>query len=56
LSKQLYTSNAAPNGRDSFTYLKFSPPTIANGMVYVPTQTGVVAFGLLPTSSVKGTN
>jgi PQQ-like domain len=48
LSQELYSSNAAPGGRDQFTYSKFAPPTIANGMVYVATQTGVVAFGVLP--------
>jgi hypothetical protein len=48
LGKQLYTSNGAPNARDQFTYAKFAPPTVANGMVYVATTTGVVAFGLLP--------
>jgi PQQ-like domain len=48
LSQQLYNSNSAPAGRDQFTYSKFAPPTIANGMVYVATQTGVVAFGVLP--------
>jgi hypothetical protein len=48
LSHELYNSNQAPNGRDQITYAKFAPPTIANGMVYVATQTGVAAFGLLP--------
>jgi hypothetical protein len=47
LSQELYDSNQAPNGRDKFGYLKFAPPTVANGMVYVGTTTGVVAFGLL---------
>lgn len=48
LSNELYNSNQAPNQRDQFTYAKFAPPTVANGMVYVATATGVVAFGLLP--------
>jgi hypothetical protein len=48
LSDELYNSNQAANGRDQITYAKFAPPTIANGMVYVATQTGVAAFGLLP--------
>jgi hypothetical protein len=47
LSQELYNSNQAPNGRDQITYAKFAPPTVANGMVYVATQTGVAAFGLL---------
>ena len=48
LSDELYNSNQAANGLDQITYAKFAPPTIANGMVYVATQTGVAAFGLLP--------
>jgi len=48
LATELYNSNQAANGRDQITYAKFAPPTIANGMVYVATQTGVAAFGLLP--------
>ena len=47
LGQELYNSKTAPNGRDSVDYVKFAPPTIANGMVYVATQTGVAAFGLL---------
>jgi hypothetical protein len=48
LSQELYNSNQATGGRDQITYAKFAPPTVANGMVYVATQTGVAAFGLLP--------
>jgi hypothetical protein len=48
LSHELYNSNQATGGRDQITYAKFAPPTVANGMVYVATQTGVAAFGLLP--------
>jgi outer membrane protein assembly factor BamB len=48
LSQELYNSNTAAGGRDQFTYKRFAPPTVANGMVYVATSTGVVAFGLLP--------
>jgi hypothetical protein len=47
LADELYNSTQAPNGRDQIEYVKFAPPTIANGMVYVATQTGVAAFGLL---------
>ena len=47
LAKELYNSKKAPNNRDQVNYIKFAPPTIANGMVYVATQTGVSAFGLL---------
>jgi hypothetical protein len=49
LSKQLYSSTQAPRGRDNFgAGNKFITPTIANGKVYVGTQTGVGVFGLLP--------
>jgi hypothetical protein len=48
LSKELYDSNQAPNGRDHFgTGNKFIVPTIANGKVYVGTTSGVGVFGLL---------
>ena len=45
---ELYDSNQAPNSRDHFSYGKFVPPMIANGKVYVGTQTSVAVFGLLP--------
>jgi hypothetical protein len=49
LSRQLYSSTQAPGGRDNFgAGNKFITPTIANGKVYVGTQTGVGVFGLLP--------
>ena len=47
LSKELYNSNQAPNGRDSFSDNKYITPMIANGKVYVATPTGVTVFGLL---------
>ncbi len=46
LSHELYNSNQATNGRDSFTDNKFITPVVANGKVYVGTTTGVAAFGL----------
>jgi hypothetical protein len=48
LPTELYDSNQAPNGRDNFSDNKFVTPTIANGKVYVGTQTSVAVFGLLP--------
>jgi hypothetical protein len=48
LAHELYDSNQAANGRDQFgPGNKFITPTIANGKVYVGTQTGVAVFGLL---------
>jgi hypothetical protein len=44
---ELYDSNQAPNGRDHFSDNKFVPPMIANGKVYVGTQSSVAVFGLL---------
>lgn len=48
LGKELYDSNQAANGHDHFgPGNKFITPMIANGKVYVGTQTGVAVFGLL---------
>ncbi len=48
LSRELYNSGQAANGRDSFgNGNKFITPMIVNGKVYVGTQTGVAVFGLL---------
>jgi hypothetical protein len=49
LSHELYNSNQAGSGRDSFgNGNKFITPMIVNGKVYVGTPTGVAVFGLLP--------
>lgn len=49
LSHELYNSNQAAGGRDSFgNGNKFITPVIVNGKVFVGTQTGVAEFGLLP--------
>jgi len=48
LATELYNSNQAANGRDSFADNKFITPMIANGKVFVGTPTSVVVFGLLP--------
>jgi hypothetical protein len=47
LGRELYNSNQAANGRDSFADNKFITPVVANGKVYVGTPTGVAVFGLL---------
>jgi Immunoglobulin domain len=46
LTKELYNSNQATNGRDNFADNKYVTPMIANGKVYVATPTGVTVFGL----------
>ena len=48
LSRELYNSNQAAGGRDSFTGNKFITPVVVNGTVLVGTPTGVTVFGLLP--------
>ncbi len=47
LAHELYNSNQAPNGRDSFSDNKFITPVVTNGKVYVGSPTGVAVFGLL---------
>ena len=48
LAVELYNSNQAAGGRDHFgNGNKYITPMIANGKVYVGTQTGVGVFGLL---------
>jgi hypothetical protein len=48
LSHELYNTNQA-GSRDQFgNGNKFITPMIANGRVYVGTQSGVAVFGLLP--------
>jgi len=48
LAVELYNSSQASNGRDNFgAGNKFITPMVANGRVYVGTQTGVAVFGSL---------
>jgi hypothetical protein len=48
LTMELYNSNQEPTGRDRFgAGNKFIAPMIANGRVFVGTQTGVAVFGSL---------
>ncbi|HEX4086950.1 MAG TPA: fibronectin type III domain-containing protein [Chthoniobacteraceae bacterium] len=46
-SNEIYTSAQAANNRDATGgTCKFAPPTIANTRVYVPTSSGLIAYGL----------
>ena len=48
LSRELYNSSQAANGRDQFgAGNKFIAPAVADGKVFVGTQTAVAVFGLL---------
>jgi hypothetical protein len=48
LAHELYNSSQAPNGRDQFgAGNKFITPMVADGKVFVGTQSGVAVFGLL---------
>lgn len=53
----LYDSGQAANGRDTLgTIGHFATPTIANGKVYMGTQTQLVAYGLFPDIAVTAGN
>jgi hypothetical protein len=47
LGNELYSSDQAAGGRDSFQDGKFITPVVADGKVYVTTPTGVAVFGPL---------
>ncbi len=49
LTTELYNSNQASGGRDTLDFVaKWSAPLIANGKVYVASETRLTGFGLLP--------
>ena len=53
LTKELYNSTQAANGRDNFGAGNvFIAPTVVNGKVYVGTTSGIGVFGLLANSAV----
>ena len=57
LGTQFYASNVAASGRDTLGNVPdFITPTIANGKVYVATETQLLVYGLLPVLSVTSGN
>ena len=49
VANELYNSNQAPNNRDvPGLRVKFAVPIVANGRVYIGTQTELDVYGLLP--------
>jgi hypothetical protein len=55
--KLLYTTNQAPNGRDTLPAVgHFVMQTVANGKVYVGTQNSLEAYGLFQVVTVTGGN
>jgi hypothetical protein len=49
LTLEYWNSSMAVNNRDrAGNAVKFVPPTVANGKVYVATRTGICVYGLLP--------
>jgi Abnormal spindle-like microcephaly-assoc'd, ASPM-SPD-2-Hydin len=55
LATMLYSSNQNPARDQAGPGTKFFPPTIANGRVYLGTQTELDVYGLLPVSLNPGT-
>ncbi|MFM2124694.1 MAG: hypothetical protein RL328_1145 [Acidobacteriota bacterium] len=49
VSRELYNSQTEKSRDQSGNFTKFSPPVVANGKVYVVSQSGVISvYGLLP--------
>jgi hypothetical protein len=56
VANELYNSTQAPDGRDGIDYAaKWSAPLVANGKVFVATNSSLNAFGLLPDVDTPGT-
>jgi hypothetical protein len=54
--RELYTSAQAAGNRDALdSVVKFSVPTVANGLVFVGTADSLAEFGLLPPSGTTST-
>ncbi len=53
LATELYNSSQAAGNRDSAVgaVVKFAPPSVVNGKVFVPTANSIVVYGLLATPS-----
>jgi outer membrane protein assembly factor BamB len=57
LATEFYASNQATGSRDNLGYVPdFLTPTIANGKVYVATESQLLVYGLLPTLTVNAGN
>src|SRR6202521_5095846 len=55
--KLLYTTNQAPNGRDTLPPIgHFVTQTVANGKVYVGTRNSLEAYGLFHVATITGGN
>lgn len=57
LQTQFYGSNQASNGRDNLGYVpNFITPTVANGKVFVASQSQLMVYGLMPSLTPNAGN